>query len=192
MIRELVIESRSFRSFDESRRPTRENLLEWVDAARLCPSAVNRQPLKYRLVTERDEVEEVLSHTHWAGLLPDVKLPPDGHHPTAFLVVCCDTDITPNSDSVRCDVGIAAQTILLAATEAGFGGCMIGAFSPEEVSVCLRLPKRLTPMLLIALGTPDETVFLCNLPESGSTAYFRDKANLHFVPKRSLDDVVIE
>lgn len=192
MIRDLVIDNRSYRSFDESRRIGREDLVDLVDTVRLCPSAVNRQPLKYRLVSEPEEVEEVLSHTHWAGLLPDVKLPPDGHHPTAFIAVCCDRTITENPDSARTDCGIAAQTILLMATELGFGGCMIGAFEREEVALSLRLPKKLSPMLLIALGVPDETVMICDLPKDGNTAYFRDKANLHFVPKRSLEDVIVE
>ena len=74
MIRDLVIENRSYRSFDESRRIGREGLRDLIDTARLCPSAVNRQPLRYRLVYEPEEVEEVLGFTHWAGLLPDVKL----------------------------------------------------------------------------------------------------------------------
>ena len=192
MIRDLVIENRSYRSFDESRRIGKEDLYDLIDTARLCPSAVNRQPLKYRPVYEPEEVEEVLSHTHWAGLLPDVKLPPDGHHPTAFIAVCCDTEITKDPAKADTDCGIAAQTILLMAAEQGFGGCMIGAFDREETAVCLRLPKKLAPMLLIALGVPDETVFLCEIPESGSTNYFRDKANLHFVPKRSLEEVIVE
>ena len=192
MIRDLVIENRSYRSFDESKKIGKEDLRDLIDTARLCPSAVNRQPLKYRLVYEPDEVEEVLSYTHWAGLLKDVKLPPDGHHPTAFIAVCCDTTVTQNPSGADTDCGIAAQTILLAATEAGFGGCMLGAFDRDKTAMALRLPKKLSPMLLIALGVPDETVFLCEIPESGSTDYFRDKANLHFVPKRSLDDVIVE
>ena len=192
MIRDLVIENRSYRSFDESKPVGSETLKELVDTARLCGSAVNRQPLKYRLVSEKDEVEEVLSHTRWAGLLKDVVLPPEGHHPTAFIAVCCDTSITKDPAHAETDCGIAAQTILLMAAELGFGGCMIGAFDREETAVCLRLPKKLSPMLLIALGVPDETVFLCEIPESGSTDYFRDKANLHFVPKRSLEDVIVE
>ena len=185
MIRDLVIDSRSYRSFDESRRIGRADLVDLVDTVRLCPSAVNLQPLKYRLVYEPDEVEEVLSHTH-------VKLPPDGHHPTAFLAICCDTSITKDPDGARVDCGIAAQTILLMATEQGMGGCMIGAFDKEAVAVSLRLPKKLEPMLLIALGIPDETVMICDLPKDGNTAYFRDKANLHFVPKRSLEEVIVE
>ena len=33
---------------------------------------------------------------------------------------------------------------------------------------------------------------ICDLPKDGNTAYFRDKANLHFVPKRSLEEVIVE
>ena len=53
MIRDIVIESRSYRSFDESQKLGEEDLRTLIDTARLCPSAVNRQPLKYRLVFEK-------------------------------------------------------------------------------------------------------------------------------------------
>ncbi|MBQ2727380.1 MAG: nitroreductase family protein [Clostridia bacterium] len=192
MIHDIVLESRSYRSFNESIKIGKEDLETFIDTARLCPSACNFQPLKYRLVYEHDEVEELLALTHWAGFLPDVKLPPEGHHPTAFIVVCCDTTVTENVDSARFDAGIASQTIMLQACEAGMGGCIIGAFKPEEVSMHLLIPKKYKPIVLLALGIPDETVFICNVPPSGSTKYYRDKANLHYVPKRSLEDVIIE
>lgn len=192
MIRDLVIQSRSYRSYDETKPIAKETLLEMIDTVRLVSSAVNRQPLKYRLCTEKEETDAVLTHTAWAGLLKDVKLPPEGHHPSAFVVICHDIDVAPNPKSSATDVGIAAATLLLDAVERGFGGCMIGAFNPEKVSEILRLPEKDVPVLLVALGTPDETVFLTELPADGSTAYFRDKAGLHFVPKRSLESVLID
>ena len=192
MIHDIVLESRSYRSFNESIKIGKEDLETFIDTARLCPSVCNFQPLKYRLVYEHDEVEELLSLTHWAGFIPDAKFPPDGHHPTAFIVVCCDTSVVENVDSARFDAGIASQTIMLQACEAGMGGCIIGAFKPEEVSGHLLIPKKYRPIVLLALGIPDETVFICNVPASGSTKYYRDKANLHYVPKRSLEEVIIE
>lgn len=192
MIRDIVIDSRSYRSFNESIKIGKQDLLDLIDTARLCPSAVNRQPLKYRLVYEKDEVEDVLSITKWAGALPDRTFPPEGHHPSAFIIVCCDTSITEDVDAARFDAGIATQTIMLQACESGFGGCIIGAFKPEEMSQKLLIAKKYKPIVAIALGIPDETVIICNVPESGSTMYFRDKADLHFVPKRSLDDIIIE
>lgn len=192
MIRDIVIDSRSYRSFNESGKIGKQDLMDLIDTARLCPSAVNRQPLKYRLVYEKDEVEEVLAITKWAGALPDKKLPPDGHHPAAFIVVCCDTSIVEDVNAARFDAGIATQTILLQACESGMGGCIIGAFDPAIMSQKLLIAKKYKPIVAIALGIPDETVIICNVPESGSTMYFRDKADLHFVPKRSLEDIIIE
>lgn len=192
MLRDIVIDSRSCRSFDESVKLGENDLRDLIDTARLCPSAVNRQPLKYRLVFEHDEVEDVVANTSWAGLLRDRKFPPEGHHPSAFIVICCDTKICENPDSCKVDVGIAAQTIMLLAAEQGLGGCMIGAFNPTTIAEKLRLPKKCHPVLILALGAPDEMILICNMKEDGNTDYFRDTANIHFVPKRSLDDVIIE
>jgi len=90
------------------------------------------------------------------------------------------------------DVGIAAQTLMLNACEMGFGGCMIGAFNPDEVSDAIRIPTKYRPVLLLALGVPDESVFITEIGKDGDTKYFRDKAGLHFVPKRSLESVLID
>ena len=47
MLKDLVLKNRSYRGFDESVRISRETLEGFVDCARLCPSSVNKQPLKY-------------------------------------------------------------------------------------------------------------------------------------------------
>ncbi len=191
MIRDIVIEARSFRSFDETKAVSREALEGFLDIARLCSSAMNRQVLKYRIVSDKDEVEETLALTRWAGALKDRTLPPEGHHPTAFIIVCCDTKIGEMGKWTAFDAGIAAQTICLQASEAGFGTCILGAFDPEEVAKTLRIPKHCQPICAIAFGVPDETVFICNVPPTGDTTYFRNSANLHFVPKRSLEEILL-
>ncbi len=191
MIKDSVMSSRSYRAFDESRSISRDELLSLIDTARLCPSAMNRQPLKYKLVYEREARENLLALTKWGGSLPDLKLPPDGKHPTAFIAVCCDTDICDNIDSARFDAGIASQTILLSACEIGLGGCILGAFDKKHVANELDLPDKLVPIVIIALGKPDENVFICEVSEAGSTTYFRDENNNHFVPKRALEDIAI-
>lgn len=67
MLRDLVLKNRSYRGFDESVRISRETLEGFVDCARLCPSSVNKQPLKYFLAWEPDEVEKVQGLTKWRG-----------------------------------------------------------------------------------------------------------------------------
>ena len=82
MLKDLVLKNRSYRGFDESVRISRETLEGFVDCARLCPSSVNKQPLKYFLAWEPEEVEKVQGLTKWARALPEMVLPHPGKRPT--------------------------------------------------------------------------------------------------------------
>ena len=62
MLIDLIKRNRSYRRFDESKRISREELLEMVNAARLSSSARNLQPLRYRLVYEKEECDFVFSN----------------------------------------------------------------------------------------------------------------------------------
>ena len=190
MLKDLLTRARSYRSFDESLPVSRERLLSWIELTRLCPSSINLQMLKIRPVTEQKECQDMLSATRWAGKLKDVTLPPKGHAPTAYAVICADTQVIASAEQFQKDVGILAQTLLLAAVEDGFGGCMIGSFSKETVTDLLGLPEHLPPQLVIALGKPDERVETVPLPENGDTSYYRENG-VHYVPKRSLDELII-
>jgi nitroreductase len=150
---------------------------------------MNLQPLKYRIVTG-DEVARLLPLTRWAAALKDKKLPPENHGPSAFIVICHDNAVTPFNPIFLKDVGITAEVIMLSATEAGYGGCIIGSANPDAVCECLSIPKSLEPKLVLALGVPDETVVLTEA-ENGSVAYYRDENNVHYAPKRKLEDIII-
>ena len=190
MLKDLLTRARSYRSFDESVPVSRERLLSWIDLTRLCPSSINLQMLKLRPVTEKAECDGLLAATRWAGKLKDVTLPPKGHAPTAYAVICADTEVIASAEQFQKDVGILAQTLMLAAVEDGFGGCMIGSFSKETVMDLLDLPEHLPPQLVIALGKPDERVETVPLPENGDPSYYRENG-VHYVPKRSLDELII-
>ena len=189
-LKDLIAASRSYRSFDRSVPLGREQLAEFVECARLSPSSRNLQPLKFRLVTGETECAAVLPLTRWAGLLPELTIPPKGHEPVAYIVICLDLALTDNPAPFQRDVGICAQSILLAATEAGFGGCMIGNFHAGELRDALHLPEQLAPQLVIGLGKPDETVRLTEIAPDESIAYYRENG-MHIVPKRRLDDVIL-
>ena len=191
-IKEISDAARSIRVYDPSRPAGKDNLEYFIECARFCPSAANLQPLKYRLCYEKEESASLLALTKWAGYLKDVKLPPEGKGPTDFIVICHDKSICPATDYTMMDVGIAAQTINLAARERGYGCCMIGSFDKEETANLLGIPEHLTPILVIAIGTPAEEPIICSLPKDGSIKYFRDAADLHFVPKRSVEEVIIK
>lgn len=191
MLKDLLKQSRSYRSFDSSKRISREQLAEWVDHVRYCPSSINLQMLKFRLVTDEDECAKMLENTRWAGKLKDVKLPPEGHAPAAYIVICSDSSVIASAEGFQKDVGICAQTLMLAATEQGYGGCMIGSFSSQALQECLRLPTSLLPQLVLALGAPDERVELIEEAADGSVTYYREKG-IHYVQKRSLEHLIVQ
>ncbi|MBQ2734968.1 MAG: nitroreductase family protein [Clostridia bacterium] len=191
MLKDLLKKSRSYRSFDPNVKIPQSLLEDWIDCTRYCPSSINLQMLKFRTVTDSAECAALLENTRWAGKIRDQKLPPDGHAPVAYIVVCSDSNVIATADTFQKDVGIVSQTIMLAACESGFGGCMIGSFSADRVSALLSLPQSLTPQLILALGCPDECVELTDPAADGSVTYYRENG-VHYVQKRTLEQILIK
>ncbi|MBQ7639167.1 MAG: nitroreductase family protein [Clostridia bacterium] len=191
MFKDIVKSSRSWRGYDESRKVTLDELKELVDCARFAPSSVNRQPFMYYLANEPEQLAVIQPLTGWARALPEKGLPYPGKRPTAFIVICQNTQWEESVSRFQKDVGIVAQTMLLAAVEMGLGGIMIGNFSPEKISKALKLPSHLVPVLIVAIGKPDEEIVLTEARPGESLNYYRDENDVHYVPKRALEDVII-
>ena len=191
MIKELIKKNRSVRGYDNSREVTIEELREMVDCARLSASSVNMQPLKYILVRTEDGKARVLEQVSFAAKLSALKLPHKGNEPMAYIVICQDEQISKSETGFLRDVGIAAQSITLAATELELGACMLGYFSSDKLRQALDLSENLKPQLVISLGKSVEDVRIVEIEEGESTDYYRDEAGIHYVPKRILDDVII-
>ena len=126
--RDLVIKNRSCREFVGNIKIPHDSLIKWIDNARLTPSTVNLQPLKYIIADKDEDCAFIRSHVHFAGMLKDYSGPSAEHSPAAYILIITDKNIAPNPSPFDKDVGIAAQTILLSAVEEGYGGCMMGAF----------------------------------------------------------------
>ena len=189
MLRDLIVKNRSYRRFHQDKPIDRSTLLELVDLGRLSASGGNAQPLKYVLACEPARNAAIFPHLAWAGFLADWPGPAEGERPAAYVIILCDTDIAQHGGV---DHGIAAQSILLGAAERGLGGCMIGSIDREGLRRTLALDSRYDILLVIALGAPAEIVELEELPANGGTAYWRDADGVHHVPKRSLDEVVLD
>lgn len=182
----LVKKSRSFRRFNPKELIPPEQLEHWVDTARLCPSGGNLQPLKYRICTG-STCNSVFPHLTWAGYLKDWDGPKPEEQPPAYIVILGDSTLSKN---FGVDHGIAAQTILLSAAEAGFGGCMIGALDRPALHRDLDLPQHLDILLVLALGKPAESVVLEPV-QNENIKYRRDEHGIHYVPKRTLAEILI-
>ena len=190
MLNDILKKCRSFRSFAPEKKIPEEKLLEFIDNARISAATRNLQPLKYRIVSSPEELARCNPELRYAASL-GIKLPPDGHEATSLIVICHDTDITPFTPIYLKDIGICAEVIMLSATEAGYGGCMIGSYNAEALAKALSLPENLMINLVLALGAPDETAVLCEA-EDGKVKYYRDENNVHYVPKRKLEDIIIK
>ena len=91
---------------------------------------------------------------------------------------------------IDCDHGIAAQSILLGATEKGLAGCIIGSIERHGLQKALGIPPRYDILLVIALGKPKEKVVL-ETAQGGNIRYWRDADGVHHVPKRPLDEIIV-
>ncbi|MBN2423385.1 MAG: nitroreductase family protein [Calditrichaceae bacterium] len=187
-IKDLVIKNRSCRRFDHSSTLTIEILRELVDIGRLTPSASNLQPLKYHLSVEPEVNEKIFDCLAWAGYLEDWDGPAPDERPSGYITILLDQKIKSEID---CDHGIAAQTILLAAAERGIAGCIIASVNREELHRQLNLPDHLKILLVIALGKAKEIIQLEEVKKDGDIKYWRDEEQVHHVPKRKLEDIII-
>jgi nitroreductase len=187
-IKSLVFSNRSYRRFYQEAAISLDTLRELVDLARLSGSASNRQPLKYYLSCEPEKNAIIFPHLGWAGYLKDWGGPKEGERPSAYIIILGDKTIAQN---IGCDHGIAAQSILLGATEKGLGGCMIGSARKPELAQALGISEQFDILLVIALGKPKETVVIEPLGADGDIKYWRDAQEVHHVPKRSLEEIIV-
>ena len=187
MLIDLVTKNRSYRRFYQDVTISTNSLLELIELARLTATGANKQSLKYKLINNSLENEEVLSCLDWAGYLADWEGPEEGEKPSAYIIILNDTRIKQNPNY---DVGLACQSILLGAVEKGLGGCMFGSVNREQLRESLTIPVEYDITLVIALGKPKEEVVIADVV-NGNIKYWRDDEHIHHVPKRKLENIIL-
>ena len=187
MLKDLILKNRSYRRFHQSEPISEALLRDWVDLARCSASARNAQSLKYMLSNDPEFNAQIFEHLAWAGYLTLWKGPVEGERPSAYIIMLHDTLIAGN---FLCDDGIAAQSILLGATEAGFGGCIVHSVNRDKLKALLNLDEQFEIVHVLALGKPNETVIIDEMKDD-NCKYWRDENEFHHVPKRSLDDIIL-
>jgi len=188
-INDLIKKNRSYRRFYEDEKVDTETLKDLVNLTRLSPSAANLQPLKFILSATPEKNARIFPNLAWAGYLKDWDRPEKGERPSAYIIILGDTEI---SENFHCDHGFAAQSILLGAVEKDLGGCIIGSVKRIDLRRELNIPLRYEILLIIALGKPREEVVLEDMAENGDIRYWRDKNQVHHVPKRPLEELILE
>ncbi|MGB9824485.1 MAG: nitroreductase family protein [Candidatus Hydrothermia bacterium] len=188
MLRDLIIKNRSYRRYYEDHHISRETLLELIDLARLCPSSMNLQPLRYIIVNTPEKCELVFQNVTWAAYLKDWGGPKKGERPSAYIIVLAEKEVSKN---YLIDAGLASMAILLGATEKGLGGCVMGSLNRENTRRLFNIPDRYEIIYAIALGKPREKVVIDEVGPDGDIRYWRDENDVHHVPKRKLEDIVL-
>ena len=189
MIKDLILKNRTYRRFYQDVLITHAEMLELIDLARLSSSGANLQPLKYIISTDDEKNQKIFSNIKWAGYLKDWDGPEEGEKPSGYIVMLSDNNISKN---IFWDHGIAAQSILLGATERGYGGCQFGAIDKVGLRNELQIPENLEIVMIIALGKPKEVVILEELDNDKGIKYYRDADGVHHVPKRKLEDLILD
>lgn len=189
MIKDLVLKNRSYRRFYQDQPVVLETLREMIELARLTSSGSNLQPLRYVLSNQEEKNERIFQTLKWAGYLSDWNGPEEGEKPTAYIVMLHDQRVSKN---YFWDHGLAAQSILLGLTEQGLGGCQFSNIDRPALAAALKLPEYFEIVMVIAIGKPKEIIVLDELDESGSVKYWRDEQSVHHVPKRKLEDLILD
>ena len=186
MLRDLIIKNRSTRRYHQDVAVNRETLLELIDMARLSPSGGNRQLLKYYLSCEPEKNDIIYRHISLGGS------PPEGERPSAYIIVLNDTQLGTYGPT-EVDHGIAAQSILLGATEKGLGGCMVGMVNRKELQKVLNIPARYEILLVLTIGKPKEKFVFEPVEQSMENMRgWWDEQGVRHIPKRKLEDIIIE
>jgi len=187
-IKDLIFKTRSCRRFNEEHQIDLKTLESLVGLARLSASGANRQPLKYLIFNSPADCEKVFPSLAWAGYLADWPGPEKGERPSGYIIILGDKTI---ADSFGVDHGIAAQSIMLGATEAGLGGCMISSVKREKLRNELKIPENFDILIVLALGKPVEKIIIDEI-KNGDVKYWRDSEKNHHVPKRPLTELIIK
>lgn len=187
-LKELILKNRSYRRFYQDVAIPVETIKELIDLARISSSARNSQSIKYIISNTPEKNALIFPKLSWAGYLKDWNGPVEGERPSAYLVMLSDTRIT---DNYFCDEGIFANNILLGATEKGLGGCIVCSVERLKLQQALKIPKHFKIIQVVALGKPKETVVL-EEAKDGNIKYYRDANGVHHVPKRPLDELIVD
>ena len=186
VLKDLMQKNRSYRRFFQEEKIELDTLKEIISYVRLAPSPANLQPLQFVIVNHSEMNEKLFNQIKWAGYLTDWDGPEQGERPASYIVIMGNRE---NSSYVDWDYGISLQTILLASVEKGYGGCAIAAFNKEKVRELLKIPVTFELAAIVALGKPREEVVIEEV-KNNNIKYWRDKNQVHHVPKRLLDDLI--
>lgn len=146
-VMEAIKKRRSIRDFeDRDVEDGKLNLL--LEAARLAPSASNRQEWRFVVVKDRESRQKLMAAAKGQPFVGEAPV---------VIACCAQTDNHVMTCGQLCypiDVAIAIDHMTLKAVEEGLGSCWVGAFYEDEVKKILNIPAHIRVVELLAVGYP--------------------------------------
>jgi len=142
-VKRAIRERRSVRSYEKKEVPE-EKIERVLEAARLAPSASNRQLWKFIVVRDearRQKISKAASNQNFIAEAP-------------VVIAAVNHIMHCGVPSYAVDLAIAVDHMTLAAAEENLGTCWIGDFSQEEVKKILNIPEKYKVVALLPLGFP--------------------------------------
>ena len=147
-----ILSRRSVRKFKSEPIP-REMIEKLCEAADSAPSACNRRPVNFYVVTNEEKLSELSAAGRFTKMKAPLVIVPVGNLRRALPLQMADYWIH--------DAGAAVENILIRATELGLGSCWCGVHpqkrTMQKVSEALGLDEKQIPFAIIKIGYPDET-----------------------------------
>lgn len=186
-VHEAILSRRTIRKFRQD-KIEKDKLITLIDCARLAAYGANMQPLKFAVIDDKATLDKIFPNTKWAAYLPD-GTPKENERPTAYIAILGDSAIKP-SKVFEVEAGAAVTTMMLEAVEMGLGSCWLGAIQREEIKKILTLDESLELVYLLALGYPAQESKAVEM-NNGEIKYYLDENDTINVPKRSLEDIIV-
>jgi len=146
---ETIQKRRSIRKY-KAKQVENEKVEKILEAARLGPSAANKQPCHFIVVTD-EKAKETLRTAYNADWFLQAPV---------IIVGCVDAKQSwhkmQGGEYWKVDLAIAMQNMILTATELDLGTCWIAAFKEKAAKKALNIPKDIRVVAMTPLGYPDE------------------------------------
>ena len=144
---EAIRQRFSVRNYQDKKIPP-DVLLEVLEAARLAPSAKNRQEWQFIVVTDKMKKAQLSHVAQGQAFIAQAPAVIVGVATETGYVMICQVP------AAHVDVAIAMEHVALAAVQLGLGTCWIGAFDQDQTCAVLDLPAGWQVVALMPIGYP--------------------------------------
>jgi nitroreductase len=128
-----------------------DKLKKVLEAARLSPSASNRQDWKFIVVRNKETRKKLAKAAFGQSFIAEAPI----------VIVACGMEpkamLACGQPMHTVDVSIACAYMILQAYELGLGTCWIGAFKEDETKKILSIPEHVRVVAITPLGYPNQS-----------------------------------